>query len=108
MRILCVGEALVDLVCERPASSVGEADAFVPHVGGAGASAAVVAARRGANVALAGSVGADPWGEWLVDRLNREGVDLEWLAPSADAATPVAFVTVAADGEASSVGYGGG
>src|SRR4051812_43309072 len=31
MRILCVGEALVDFVCERPVASIAEADAFVPH-----------------------------------------------------------------------------
>jgi fructokinase len=107
MRILCVGEALVDLVCERPVSSVGEADAFVPHVGGTGAAVAVFAARRGADAALAGRVGADPWGEWLVDRLDREGVALTWLDASAEgAATPVAFVTVDGAGAATGFGYG--
>ena len=41
MRTLCVGEALVDLVCERPVASLAEADAFVPHFGGAIANVAV-------------------------------------------------------------------
>src|SRR3954454_23186234 len=78
-RILIVGEALVDLVCERPVESLDEAAAFVPHFGGAPANVAVVAARLGARVALAGGVGADPWGDWLARRLDAEGVELEDL-----------------------------
>ncbi|MBI5106486.1 MAG: carbohydrate kinase, partial [Solirubrobacterales bacterium] len=35
MRTLCLGEALVDLVCEQPAASLAQAPAFVPHPGGA-------------------------------------------------------------------------
>src|SRR5690606_15387081 len=80
MRILCLGETLVDFVCERPVASVGEADAFVPHFGGAIANAAVTAARRGARVALAGGAGRDAWGRWLHDRLAAEGVDLSFFA----------------------------
>jgi fructokinase len=108
MRILCVGEALVDLVCERPVSSVSEADAFVPHFGGAIANVAVVAARRGAEVALAGAVGADAWGGWLRERLIAEGVDLTWFDRREDVATPVAFVTIDGDARPSSVIYGDG
>ena len=37
----------------------------MPHFGGAVANVAVVAARIGARVALAGGAGEDPWGEWL-------------------------------------------
>src|SRR4051812_8678813 len=54
MPVLCLGEALVDLVCERPISGLAEADAFVPPAGGALANVAVIAARHGASVALAG------------------------------------------------------
>ena len=65
MPALFLGEAIVDLICERPVRSLGEADAFVPHFGGAVANAAVQAARRGGEVALAGGAGDDPWGSWL-------------------------------------------
>jgi len=37
---LCLGEALVDLVCERPAADLADAGAFVPHPGGAWATVA--------------------------------------------------------------------
>ena len=45
-RTLCLGEALVDLICEQPRRGrLAEADAFVPHFGGAVANVAMVAAR---------------------------------------------------------------
>ena len=108
MRILCVGEALVDLVCERPVASISEADAFVPRFGGAIANVAVTAARRGADVALAGGVGTDAWGAWLHERLEAEGVDLTWFDRRDEIATPVAFVTLDADAQPSFAIYGEG
>jgi fructokinase len=99
MRLLCLGEALVDLVCEQPVTSIAEAPAFVPHFGGATANVAVAAALTGADVSLAGGVGDDPWGGWLVTKLAQAGVDLEWFAQVPDATTPVAFVSTDAEGE---------
>jgi len=98
MRTLCVGEALVDLVCEHPVDALVQADAFVPHFGGAAATVAVTAARRGADVALAGGVGDDAWGHWLRGRLEAEGVALDHFIIGGAVHTPVAFVTL--DGQA--------
>jgi sugar/nucleoside kinase (ribokinase family) len=95
MRTLCVGEALVDLVCERPVASISEADAFVPRFGGA-------------VVALAGGVGTDAWGGWLRERLAGEGVDLTWFEARADVVTPVSFVTLDHDAQPSFAIYGAG
>ena len=106
MRTLLLGEALVDLICERPVSHMNEADAFVPHFGGAVANVAVAAARKGARVALAGGAGDDPWGTWLRDRLAAEKVDLDWFDLVPGVLTPVAFVTVDLRGEPSYAIYG--
>ena len=106
MRTLCVGEALVDLVCERPVASISEADAFVPRFGGAIANVAVTAARRGADVALAGGVGTDPWGDWLAERLAAEGVDLTWFERRDALRTPLAFVTLDEAAQPSFAFYG--
>ena len=106
MRILLLGEALVDLICERPVAGLSDADAFVPHFGGAVANVAVAAARRGADVALAGGAGDDPWGAWLRDRLAAEKVGLDWFDLVANVLTPVAFVTVDLRGEPSYAIYG--
>jgi sugar/nucleoside kinase (ribokinase family) len=105
---LCLGGAVVDLICERPVLSAPEADAFSARLGGSVATTAVVAARNGAHVALAGGAGDDAWGHWLRDRLGREGVEtsLFELAPAAQ--TPLAIVLVDAGGEPSCELYGGG
>src|SRR3954452_7586754 len=108
MPVLCLGEALVDLVCETPVASLSEADAFVPHPGGAMANVAVTAARFGASVALAGGAGDDPFGVWLRDRLAGEGVGLEYFSLVPQAPTPVAFVSVDASGEPTFLIYGAG
>ena len=103
---LCLGDPIAEFVCERPVADVSEGDAFVPRFGGAVANVAVVAARRGAHVALAGGAGDDAWGSWLRDRLAREGVATEWFELVAGARTPVAIVTVGLDGKPSRQVYG--
>ena len=103
---LCLGEALVDLVCERPVTDLSQADAFVPRFGGAVANIAVVAARCGARVALAGGAGDDAWGRWLRARLVAEGVEASRFALVAGARTPLALVAIDASGEPTYEIYG--
>jgi sugar/nucleoside kinase (ribokinase family) len=100
VRTLCFGEAIVDLICHQPVVSLAEADAFVAHQGGVSANVAVTAARAGAFVALAGGAGDDAWGAWLHDRLEAEGVGLEWFRLAGGQRTGIAFVTVDEEGEA--------
>jgi sugar/nucleoside kinase (ribokinase family) len=107
MRTLCLGEALVDMICERPVHGLAEADNFVPHFGGATANVALVASRiaRG-TTALAGGAGDDAWGLWLCGELREAGVDLRWFRPMKGEHTPVAFVAIDEAGDASYQIYG--
>ena len=105
--VLCLGEALVDLICERPLAAMTEArSSFVPHFGGAVANVAVCAARAGARVALAGGAGDDGWGRWLRDRLASEGVELSLFELMPGSQTPLAIVAVDPAGEPSYEIYG--
>jgi fructokinase len=104
--IICLGEALVDLICERPVGSLAEADSFTPHFGGALANVAVAASRAGAEVGLAGAAGDDEWGRWLRDRLEREGVDLHFFDLIAGEQTPIAFASFDSEREPSFQIYG--
>jgi sugar/nucleoside kinase (ribokinase family) len=106
--ILCLGEVIVDLVCERELSEPGEADHFIPHPGGALANVAVAARRAGGESALLGGVGDDAWGKWLQERLWHERVDVRWLETVTDLATPVAFVTFDWEREPTFAVYGEG
>jgi sugar/nucleoside kinase (ribokinase family) len=96
---LCLGEAMVDLICERAGVSFASADRFSPHPGGVTANTAVFAARAGATVAIAGAVGDDAWGRWLRRRLIGEHVDVTLLALAPGEATQLALVALDADGE---------
>jgi sugar/nucleoside kinase (ribokinase family) len=106
--ILCLGEAIVDLVCEQELDAPTDAEAFRPHFGGALANVAVSAARSGAPAALAGGVGDDPWGRWLSDRLSSEGVGTDWFSRVAGLQTPLAFVTFDRRREPTFLIYGDG
>jgi sugar/nucleoside kinase (ribokinase family) len=106
VRVLCLGETLVDLISHRPVQRLADVDAFVPHFGWSPANVAVIAARHGAQVALASGAGADDWGGWLRDRLGEEGVGLDWFALVEGAQTTVTFVTVDREGQPTYRFYG--
>jgi len=105
-RLLCLGEALVDLIGEERVDSIGKVKRFAPHLGGTAANVAVVAARAGAPVTLAGGAGDDSWGRWLRARLHAEGVDVSRFELLPAAQTQLAFVAVDVDGEPTYVLYG--
>jgi sugar/nucleoside kinase (ribokinase family) len=98
--VLCLGEALVDLICEEQIEQLAPDRArFVPHFGGVVANVAVIAARHGARVRLLGSAGEDAWGRWLRDRLVHEDVDTSLFTLDGGVSTPLALVTIAPGGE---------
>jgi fructokinase len=105
-RIVCLGEALVDFVCERPVPSLGVADYFVPRQGGSLANIAVAAARFGGQAEMLGGAGDDEWGRWLRDRIAAEGVGIERFVLMPGAGTSHAFVSVDQSGEPSFAFYG--
>lgn len=63
------------------------------------ANVAVVAARAGARVALAGGVGDDEWGVWLRKRLERDGVDVSRFVLIKGKRTLLALIHVDPHGE---------
>lgn len=105
-RVVCLGEALVDFVCERPVDSLGAADFFVPRQGGSIANIAVAAARFGASAEMIGGAGDDEWGCWLRDRIAAECVGVERFVLMPGAGTSHAFVSVSSEGEPSFAFYG--
>ncbi len=103
--MLCLGEARVDLVCERPAVGPRDADAFAPHFGGTPAVVALRIAGAGVPTALAGGAGADEWGRWLAETLLDGGVDTFHFRLIHGTPTPLALATVDDTGAVSSTVY---
>ena len=87
MTIVCLGEAIVDLVCERELDAPGDADASSPTSAAPSPTSPSPLARAGAEAALLGGVGDDPWGRWLRARLEAEGGRLR-LARHRSTASP--------------------
>ncbi len=101
-RVVCFGEALIDFL-NTGQSQEGDLllNTFTQFPGGAPANAAVAAAKLGGNAAFAGQVGADPFGQFLVESLQRYGVDTSLTIVHPVAPTALAFVFLDEDGERS-------
>lgn len=99
--LICVGEALVDLICPDLLDAAADATCFDVHFGGALANVAVAASRAGAPASLAGGCGDDDWGAFLRDRLTGEGVGLDFHSLLPGVPTPFAFATLDRGGEPS-------
>ncbi|EME56634.1 ribokinase [Amycolatopsis decaplanina DSM 44594] len=101
-QVLVIGSANADLVVpvdRRPGGgeTVLGGDTILSP-GGKGANTAVAAARLGADVALLGAVGGDPYGELLKRSLAESGVNTDSLRTS-ERPTGIAYITVTPDGE---------
>lgn len=97
--IVCVGEALVDLVAIEPGVALGTVPAFARAAGGAPANVAVGVARLGGTSALIGCLGGDPFGRAIASELRVNGVDVTGIRLDASAHTALAFVAVDHRGE---------
>src|SRR6185436_1009624 len=104
--ILVVGSLNADLVVRAPhfpqpgETISGEDLQVIP--GGKGANQAVAAARLGASVAMLGRVGSDNFGDFLLDNLKSNNVDMQ-LVQRDDASTGTAIIVVDSSGQNSIV-----
>lgn len=99
MKILCVGEALIDMICTDVGKSLTEGQSFLKKAGGAPANVAAAIAALGGKVELAAKVGADPFGRHLVDVMNSFGVGTDYMLKDANNFTTLAFVSLMENGE---------
>ena len=97
MRVVCFGEALVDLLPDRR-GRLRDCERFEVHSGGAPANVAVGLARLGVPASFVGVVGEDEFGHLLQRKLSAEGVDAR-LRFSSEAKTGMWFVALDARGE---------
>ncbi len=99
MKILCIGEALIDMICTDKGSSLSEGNHFLKKPGGAPTNVAAAIAALGGPVELAAKVGKDPFGKQLIAVMRDFGVSTEWMMEDEDHFTTVAYVSLMEDGE---------
>jgi fructokinase len=99
MKVLCIGEALIDMICTDRGMSLSNGQNFLKKAGGAPANVAAAIAALGAKVDMAAKVGKDPFGQHLIDLLKEMGVDTQWVIQDPNHFTTFAFVSLMEDGE---------
>ena len=90
--VISLGEALFDLFAGPAGSTLGAARTFTPEPGGAPANVAVGLARLGIDAGFVGRVGADSFGNRLLEMLREAGVDTTHCLPDAGGQTTIALV----------------
>ena len=99
MKILCVGEALIDMICTDKGKTLSAGDNFLKKTGGAPTNVAAAIAALGGRVELAAKVGTDPFGKQLVAEMQDFGVSTRWMLQDSNYFTTFAFVSLMENGE---------
>jgi len=97
--VLSYGEALVDFLPDTSGVKLRDVPSFRRVSGGAPANMAIGISRLGGRVGLMGNVGADEFGHFLVEHLQKEGVDTSGVRQTSEARTGITFVSLDAKGE---------
>jgi fructokinase len=96
--ILCLGEALIDLVAAEP-GPLAKAAHFEKSAGGAPANVAVGLARLGIPSAFIGKLGDDAFGHYLANLLSQQGVDVSSVTFCQAHGTCFTFVSLTEQGD---------
>ncbi|MEP6749221.1 MAG: carbohydrate kinase [Bacteroidota bacterium] len=99
MKIICIGEALIDMICTDKGTSLSDGQHFLKKPGGAPTNVAAAIAALGGTVELAAKVGNDPFGKHLISVMEEFGVSTKWVLQDNDHFTTFAFVSLMEDGE---------
>lgn len=97
-KIVGLGEVVADIYRDKKSSSV--ALPFTARPGGAPANVAVAASRLGTEAAFVGSVGDDLFGNFILDALEAEGVEVGYVRRcDPPTRTSLAFVEIDDEGD---------
>ncbi|MBV9987790.1 MAG: carbohydrate kinase [Chitinophagaceae bacterium] len=99
MKIICVGEALIDMICPDKGMPLSEATQFIVKPGGAPTNVAAAIAALGGEAELAAKVGNDAFGKKLIAVMEEFGVATRWMIRSDTHFTTLAFVSLMENGE---------
>lgn len=98
-KILCIGEALIDMICTDKGKPLSAGQHFLKKAGGAPTNVAAAIAALGGKVELAAKVGNDPFGKHLLEVMQDFGVSTKWMLQDNNCFTTFAFVSLMEDGE---------
>ncbi len=91
--ILCVGEALIDMIGQQAEVSIERTEDFRKFLGGSPTNVAVNSTRLGLNTELIATVGDDGFGNFILKRLQEEKVQTRFINKVKGKSTSVIFVS---------------
>jgi sugar/nucleoside kinase (ribokinase family) len=102
--VVCLGILVADVIARPvdslpPSGSLGLLDSVSLHGGGCAINTATALTRLGLTAAVAGKVGSDTLGDFLVHLLDERGIERRGVISDPSATTSATVVLVAADGE---------
>lgn len=97
-KLYSIGELLIDFQSVGT-GSLKETSQFVKNAGGAPANVCVQAVKLGQSAVYLTQVGNDGFGEFLIDAVGGEGVDVSYVKKTDKYDTSLAFVSFKEDGE---------
>jgi len=101
--VLIIGSSNMDLnIYSERLPNQGETvtgGTFKQFLGGKGANQAVASARSGANTVFIGKIGKDAYGDQMIERLTKEGIDTSHIIRDPQEASGIAFILIDNNGE---------
>lgn len=97
-KLFSIGELIIDFQSVGT-GSLKETKQFVKNAGGAPANVCVQAVKLGQKALYLTKVGNDGFGDFLIDSLKKENVDVRFITKSSQYDTSLAFVSFKEDGE---------
>jgi 5-dehydro-2-deoxygluconokinase len=92
--LLTVGRVSVDLYADAAGAGWLDDQRFVKSIGGTATNVAVAAARLGHRSAVLTKVGADPFGDYVIAKLESFGVETRFVGRHEMLRTPLAFAAL--------------
>ena len=92
-KIICAGEALIDLIAEEPGDLI-TVDKFYKRPGGSILNTAIGLARLGLDVGFIGKLGGDQFGKQLLNLMLNEGISTDNVIVSENHKTTLAFAAL--------------
>lgn len=90
--VIAIGELLIDLIAEHPSKRMEDQTNFRRFSGGAPANFAVGVKKLGLSSGLITKVGDDFFGRFLIEKLEKEGIDTSHIISTNEYKTALAFV----------------
>ncbi len=94
LELLTVGRVSVDLYADAVGAGWLDDQRFVKSIGGTATNVAVAAARLGRRSAVLTRVGTDPFGDYVIGKLQSFGVDTRFVGRDEKLRTPLAFAAL--------------